>query len=126
MKTIKIHGDDWDIPYILDMLEDIKGDEMVAAKWVPRDALVRLDGSRATIYTGQEFNPDQYRIERNFWDHDHCQVCNWTLCASSDPEHFDGYTDGYFWMCAECYQRFVVKKELNDEKRNHHQQHQSG
>jgi hypothetical protein len=113
IKTIKIHGDDWDIEYILKMLEDVKRDKLVSARWQPRDALVRADGSRATIYTGQDFDPAQYEIKRAFWDHDHCQVCMWTFSKSDDMEKTDGYTDGYNWLCKECHRRFIEGRELD-------------
>jgi hypothetical protein len=119
MKSVKIHGDDWDLGYVLAMLKNVKRDKLIKAKWEPRDALVRLDGSRATIYTGQDFDPAQYQIKRKFWDHDHCQVCNWTLFASDDPGHVNGYTDGYNWLCTECNQKFVEGKEFNRSKDQH-------
>jgi hypothetical protein len=53
VKIITIHGDDWDIEYILKMLEDVKRDKLVSARWQPRDALVRADGSRATSTLGK-------------------------------------------------------------------------
>jgi hypothetical protein len=121
MKTIQIHGDDWDLDYILAMLEDVKRDKLISAVWQPRDALVRMDGSRATIYTGQDFDPTQYEIKRAFWDHDHCQVCMWTFSKSDDQEQIDGYTDGYNWLCKECLQRFIEGHELDQEMKEHRQ-----
>ncbi len=119
MKTIKIHSDDWNFDYVLAMLEGVKRDKLVRATWQPRDALVRLDGSRATIYTGQTFDPKQFEIKREFWDHDHCQVCMWTFSKSEDPEKTDGYTDGYNWLCMECHRRFIDGHELDQEIKEH-------
>ena len=112
MRTIKIHGDNWDIDYIKAMLSTVRQQRFEKAQWQSRDALVSKDGSRATIYTGQPFDAAKFTIQKNFWDHDHCEVCNWTFSTFEGPDHTAGYLNGYNWLCSECHDRFVVGNEL--------------
>jgi hypothetical protein len=116
MKTFSIHGDDWDEDYIRFMLRDMRDGEFQRARWAPRDALVLKDGSRATIYTGQEYDPEKMILRRNFWDHDHCQVCNWLFIGSEGEDHVLGYTNGYNWLCDECHRLFIQEDQLNRKK----------
>lgn len=114
MKTIKIHGDEWEIEYVKAMLASVRKQRFEKAEWHPRDALVRNDGSRATIYTGQPFDSAQYQIGKGAWDHDHCEVCNWTFHGSATPANITGYFNGYNWLCTECYERFIEGNELEE------------
>jgi len=118
MKTIIIRGEAWDAVYIASMLEGLKNKHFEARHWFPRDALVSNDGKRATVFTGQAFDAKAYSLQRKFWDHDHCEICNWTFHASDDPEHTNGYFNGYNWLCHECFQRFLVGTELTDMTEN--------
>ena len=40
-------------------------------------------------------------------NHDHCEICWWTLVTTEDENHSVGYTDGYRWLCRECYHQFI-------------------
>jgi hypothetical protein len=46
--------------------------------------------------------------------HDHCQICWWELFETGSEEHSIGYTDGYRWVCSECFHKFIEQK-LNPE-----------
>jgi len=39
------------------------------------------------------------------WDHDHCEFCHETLCASTEVPAYCT-EDYYSWICEECYQDF--------------------
>ncbi|MDD4059868.1 MAG: hypothetical protein PHW08_04085 [Kiritimatiellae bacterium] len=115
-KTITIREDEWEVDYLLAMLDGITPDEFHKQRWAPRDALVMKDGSRATIYTGQPFDPEKKTIQRAFWDHDHCLACNWVLIDTQGEEHIVGYTDGYNWLCEECYRLLIKEDQLKLKK----------
>ena len=114
MKTITIRGDEWEADYILTMLRGMKKGAFQKKQWAPRDALVAKDGSRATIYTGQEYDPEKMTVRRKFWDHDHCLVCNWLLIDSQGDDHAVGWFNGYNWLCDECYRLVILENRLNE------------
>jgi hypothetical protein len=118
MKNIIIRGEAWDALYIAAMLDGLKNKHFEEKHWFPHDALVSKDGKRATVFTGQVFDANEYSLQRKFWDHDHCEVCNWELHKSKDPEHANGYFNGYNWLCRECYARFLAGTELTDRPEN--------
>lgn len=48
------------------------------------------------------------RLVPGVWDHQHCELCN---------EHIDSEMSGYSdprenWMCENCYERYVVRRDL--------------
>lgn len=112
MRTFSIHGDDWEEEYVLFMLQDMREGNFRRETWKPRDALVSADGSRATIYTGQDYDPAKWVLRRRFSDHDHCQVCNWLFIDSQGDDHALGYTNGYNWLCDECHRLFIQEDQL--------------
>ncbi len=112
MKTIKIREEDWEVDYLVSMLRGMRAGAFQKQRWAPRDALVMKDGSRATIFTGQEFDTEKMELRKKFWDHDHCRTCNWLLIDSQGEEHAVGYTNGYDWLCEECHRLFVTEDQL--------------
>lgn len=116
MKTIKIRDDEWEVDYLRAMLQYVKFENFQKQRWSSRDALVMKDGSRATIYTGQAYDPDKMTIRKNFWDHDHCLACNWLLADSQGEAHAIGYSDGYNWLCEECHRLFILEDQLERNK----------
>jgi hypothetical protein len=112
MKTIQIRGEEWQVDYLLSMLEGIELGTFQKQRWTPRDALVSKGGSRATIYTGQPFDPDKMTLQPRFWDHDHCETCNWLFIDNQGEEHAVGFFNGYNWLCEECHRLFIVEDQL--------------
>ena len=54
----------------------------------------------------------KYRINNKKlnWDHDHCEFCWATIDASpKEGVEIEGYTDGIYWICSECYQKYIVE-----------------
>ncbi len=39
-------------------------------------------------------------------------VCWWKIRESDDPAIGIGYTNGYQWLCAECYRQFIEGNAL--------------
>jgi hypothetical protein len=52
-----------------------------------------------------------YRPYRVGWDHDHCEFCGRKFSLSDGLK--DGYatSDGYHWVCAECFEDFKEEFE---------------
>ena len=114
MKTnpVIIRGEEWDVEYVLCMLSGMWAGAFRRAEWTPGDALVMKDGSCGMVCDGQDFDPEVMAIEPAGWDHDHCQVCNWTLSDALGDDHAQGYFNGYNWLCEECYRLFVLENRV--------------
>jgi hypothetical protein len=77
--------------------------------WKPSPALRGQDG-HTTQYHGQEYDPSQFELIENGWDHDHCEFCWVTIDANHrEGAETEGYTNGIYWICSECYQRYIVE-----------------
>ena len=111
MKTVTIRDEEWDTEYVSAMLSGMRDGEFHRATWSSRDALVTKDGVCATVYTGQRYDSNKMELRRSFWDHDHCEVCNWLLTDSQGEEHSVGYFNGYNWLCEECYRLFIDERK---------------
>lgn len=54
----------------------------------------------------QNWQYQQYVIED---DHDHCEICYWTIFLSEDVESGFAYQSNNCWVCQECYDNFISK-----------------
>jgi hypothetical protein len=121
METIKLNGEEWDLDYVASMIFHAKGGLIYKKdKWKPRDALVTKDKNRATIYDGQKYDPNQFELVKGFWDHDHCEICNWTFKSADKTEDVEGYFNGYNWICSDCFEKVLSKKELMEKLKFHY------
>lgn len=110
MQKVLIRGEPWESEYIKEMVVRIQNEHFVKQCWKRRDALILKDGTRATPFDGQEYDPNVFVLVRGFWDHDHCAICNWRLYECEDREHNIGYFNGTDWVCTECYNLFFAEK----------------
>ena len=104
--TVLIHGSEWKLADIEESVADCRGRDWKQQRWVRRDALVQRTGT-ASLYIGQKFDPAYSELVRGGWSHDHCEICWWELSETDDETHSLGFTDGRYWICSECYQRFI-------------------
>ena len=78
-------------------------------KWIVRAALVSKGST--SDYVDQKYNPEYTELVEDGWNHDHCEICWWTLCESDNSDEGEGYTtDGHRWICTECYEKFIATK----------------
>jgi hypothetical protein len=78
-------------------------------KWTPSPTLRRQDGYENKYY-GQEFDSSQFELIENGWDHDHCEFCSVKIDAHPrEGVETEGYTDGIYWICSECYRKYIVE-----------------
>ena len=108
-ETVLIHGAKWRVADLEDAVTNCRASAWAKARWHPRSALRDRSSGATTVYEGQPYDPEQVELVSDGWDHDHCQVCWWTLSESADPAESAGYTNGHDWICAECFERFVAK-----------------
>lgn len=50
---------------------------------------------------------------RNAWSHDHCGICGKTILdyvseREKDAVIDEAYTNGYNWLCIECYKKYLL------------------
>jgi len=120
MNTIKLHNEEWSLDYIAQVLNRARdGLKFKKENWQPRDALVSKNGIQDTIYTGQEYDKKQFHLVKDRWDHDHCLICNWKFYQSKKQEIIEGYTNGYNWVCIECFEKVLNNKEIMAKLKEH-------
>lgn len=61
---------------------------------------------------GRAFRLAPYEPHRTGWDHDHCEFCGRKLGWDEDSVR-EGYctSDGYHWVCPECFTDFKAEFE---------------
>ncbi|NOS72777.1 MAG: hypothetical protein HOP33_22985 [Verrucomicrobia bacterium] len=83
-----IHGNEWEQAHIQESIE-----YCLTKKW-SRQRWAKKPQSKPT-----KIHP-----------HDHCEICWWELFETNEDEHSLGYTDGYHWICSECFHKFIEPK----------------
>lgn len=53
--------------------------------------------------------PKDAVIEENVWDHEHCELCGAKI-MNNDECFRNGYTDGYYWICPDCFPKYVLPR----------------
>ncbi|WP_394165163.1 hypothetical protein [Neptunomonas phycophila] len=73
---------------------------------MPRAALVSK--CKTSEYVGQSYRPEYTELVEDGWNHDHCEICWWSLHEADDPESGEGYTvEGRAWLCCEYYEKLI-------------------
>jgi hypothetical protein len=109
--TVIIHGSVWDHSHVRERIADARVVTWQKARWQARPALVGKIYRTSRPYTGQPFDSKDYDLVPGGWNHDHCDICWWTLSASEKEECGTGYTDGLGnWLCTECFQQFIERE----------------
>lgn len=105
---VVIHGGKWKRTDLQDSVEWARLQQWEKRKWVARPALVSKGSVSA--FGGQRYDPAHSKLVEDGWNHDHCEICWWTLHESEEPEHGEGYTsDGHKWLCSECFSKFILQ-----------------
>ncbi len=95
------------------LARDSRQKEWSKRKWTPSPALVgKGPQGMATKYKGQQYDPEQYELVHDGWDHDHCLFCWQSICDCGGENCTSiGFTDGDDWICESCHQRVIVEKK---------------
>jgi hypothetical protein len=107
--TVVIHGANWRLADIRENIAWAKTKKWTRAKWKPRAALVGKLSKTKREYYGQAYNPQDSDLIPEGWNHDHCEICCWTLHFTDKEADGIGYASETFrqWLCSECYDLFV-------------------
>ena len=109
-----IHGDLWKVKDVEDEVTWCLTQEWHKETWRPSPALIQKDGGSCSQYLGQKFDPEKSDLIEVGWDHDHCEICWWTLHEAEDEAQGVGYrNEGRSWLCTECFERFVRDDTMN-------------
>lgn len=76
-------------------------------RWAPRDIVHEKDGLRISFDLSLAKTSERFLLVPAGWRKDLCHICAWELFESDDPSHGTGFTNGYTWVCEECYHRFI-------------------
>src|SRR5262249_3509871 len=107
-EKIEIHGLSWKADYVRDAAKRCLQYDWIwlKAKWKPRDAVIEESTGRFSFDLALAKKSKRFRLVKGAWKKDHCTICRWELFESKD-DHGAGYTNGYEWLCEECFERFV-------------------
>ena len=106
--TIEIRGEQHDKACVEGGIEYCLPQTWRQATWQPSDTVVCKPNELVRPYEGKGYDPDKSEFVRGGWDHDHCELCWWTLDGRDGPAHNTGWvSDTDVWLCNECYARFI-------------------
>ena len=94
--------DEWDNEYYRDLFSEITDLRFRHRTFKRGTALVSKSGT-TEAYLGQPFDPECFSLVPNGWEHEHCQVCMFTI---SDG-HMYWVSDDGTCLCDTCYEYFV-------------------
>ena len=107
-KNIKIHGESWKLIDIQESIEWARNRDWKKQRWSNRAGLV--SSGKVSDFVGQKYNSENTKLVKAGWEHDHCEICWWSLYESEEPENGVGFTtDGHNWLCTECFHTFIEK-----------------
>lgn len=109
-ETISIHGDQWKIEDIREEVEWCRKEKWQQQTFVARDAVKQKN--YWSEHRPERPIPKGGEIVPRGWDHEHCQICWWSIHESENPEIGIGFTNGDQWVCAECYKQFIEGNAL--------------
>jgi hypothetical protein len=79
--------------------------EKVAGIWI------KMDGGRMLRKMSEDEKiPEGAVLDAFAWDHEHCELC-WQKISEYPSDQPEGYTDGYYWLCLECYHKYIGGSE---------------
>ena len=113
--SIKIHGAIWNTEYILDAVTKCREYSWIwnKAEWIARDIVIQRNSGAISFDLSLAKESGNFGLVKGGWKKDHCAICYWELFESKDdPLHGIGYTNGLSWLCAECYEKFLLKPDF--------------
>jgi hypothetical protein len=104
--------EDWWSPIQDDIVEGSTSQQWEERVFQPSDALA-FPAGRGTIVRrkGEGESTEGAKVISGGWDHEHCGLCNLTISACEGEEHV-GFTDGFEWICRDCYSRFILPRVM--------------
>jgi hypothetical protein len=81
------------------------------ASFTPSDAISFSQDGQTVIGREQSGSAQisATRVIPDGWDHEHCTLC-WATISLHRGDQPRAYTDGRDWLCATCYETFIVPR----------------
>jgi len=104
------------VPKDQDTPSEVKqaADDAGASRWYPSEGGWKV----ACPYTGQDFNPDLFTIEKGGWEHEHCDGCQGTLSVG-DLCWVAETQDECFVVCDNCHKKLRMRNGSTSAEDNH-------
>ncbi len=101
------------------VFEEIKGFQFVHKVFSNGPSLRAIEPDSegwvvSQAYTGQPYDPDQYRVEPGGWDHEHCFLC-WATIEDGDSYWANSIPGVAPDLCERCYAHYRLRLEREDE-----------
>jgi hypothetical protein len=104
-RTVEIHGRTFSYNYVQKVANAALKFAWIRREWKPLDLVVDNEKGGicfdVSIADGKRFQP-----QPGGWTKEPCAICDWDLQSGEE-----GFTNGRRWICEECYQRFVERKD---------------
>lgn len=90
---------------LAEKLRTLQWEKMV---WKKGPALRKKDGGSLQNYYGQSYDPKEFDLIEDGWEHDHCEFC-WITISDCDHEKcsHQAYTCEDVLICPDCYQHII-------------------
>jgi hypothetical protein len=103
-------SEDWWTPPQAELVEDRSRQWHLQAFQVSDAVAFRGDGvTVARQKRSEEPVPNDAQIVLGGWDHEHCALC-WRKISLHPGDQASGYTDGKDWLCASCYEKYLIPR----------------
>jgi len=110
MPVVEVHGKSLPLPVISKLAAKLGRFAWIRRDWKPIDVVVDNEQGGICFDLAVKDDP-RYELVPGGWAKEPCVICGWELTAEGGPEHSEAFTNGRQWLCAECYHRFVTKKD---------------
>ena len=110
---LEIHGIPWHSETIRERVKTVRRANWHWRKqpWKARDVAISKDG-QTSFDVSLALDAKNFDLLSAGWKKDHCPICFWELFESENqPEHSAGYTNGRDWVCNECFEKFLQKRD---------------
>jgi hypothetical protein len=77
------------------------------SKWTPSPALIEKRNGAIHLFVGQRFEPEYFDFAPDGWNHDHCEICQVTLCENPEGCETEGYKSDHLWLCKNCFNKYL-------------------
>ena len=95
-------------PYIDRLVARLRQSRWNLETWRPSAALFSKNGRLSAKFRGQPYDPQQYELVPDGWEHDHCPFCWATICDYPSEKFLaKAYTNGYDWVCPDCFATYL-------------------
>jgi len=112
--TVEIHGRKLDFESVKVKAEELIKFSWIAREWKPLDVVVDKENQRI-CFDLNVADGKRYQLQPSAWTKEPCAICGWELQVEGGSERTEGFTNGRRWICAECYHRFVERKDAGSD-----------